>query len=143
MNEQKISNWQEFQNGLIARAMKDNTFRQELISNPNAVVMKEMNLHVERAEWPNALEVKVIEQPANALYLVLPSIPDELSDEALEQVAAGSPGMMPSGIPTGCPNPVRNPKGFMAYVQQHFDYYQSNTLVQEWYGYIMSEQLNG
>ncbi|AET69228.1 hypothetical protein Desor_3766 [Desulfosporosinus orientis DSM 765] len=30
-----------------------------------------------------------IEQPANALYLVLPTMLDELSDEALENVADG------------------------------------------------------
>ncbi|WP_282434382.1 hypothetical protein [Desulfosporosinus orientis] len=39
---------------------------------------------------PAALEDKVIEQPANAIYLVLPTLPEEkLSDEALDKVAGG------------------------------------------------------
>ncbi|SHH98001.1 NHLP leader peptide domain-containing protein [Desulfosporosinus lacus DSM 15449] len=44
----------------------------------------------EGSKLPAALEVKVIEQPANALYLVLPTLlPEKLSDEALDTVAGG------------------------------------------------------
>ncbi len=85
----KLPNWQEFQQGLIVKAMKDESFRQELLANPKAVVEREMGKLKEGTKLPAALEVKVIEQPANALYLVLPTISGELSDEALEAVAGG------------------------------------------------------
>ena len=85
----KLPNWQEFQNALIARAMKEESFRQSLIANPKGVVEQEMGKRIEGAKLPDQLEVKVIEQPANALYLILPIMPDELSDEELDQVAGG------------------------------------------------------
>lgn len=81
--------WQEFQNELIGRALKDESFRQALLANPKAVVEKEMGKLQEGAKLPGLLEIKVIEQPANALYLVLPTLPDELDDEALDSVAGG------------------------------------------------------
>jgi hypothetical protein len=89
MSEQNLPSWQEFQNELIGRALKDEGFRQELLGDPKAVVEKEMDKLKEGAKLPAALEIKVIEQPSNVLYLVLPTMPDELSDEALEIVAGG------------------------------------------------------
>jgi hypothetical protein len=85
----KLIKWQELQNELIVRAMKDENFRKELLSNPKALVEKEIGKLKKDAKLPETLEVKVIEQPANALYLVLPTMPDELSDEALDNVAGG------------------------------------------------------
>ena len=89
-NNQTLPTWQEFQNELIVRALKDESFRQELLTNPKTVVEKEMAKLKEGAKLPASLEVKVIEQPANALYLVLPTLPDELSDEDLDSVAGGN-----------------------------------------------------
>lgn len=89
MKDQRLPAWQEFQNELIVRALKDESFRSELLANPKAVVEKEMGKINEGAKLPDAVEVKVIDQPANALYLVLPIVPDELSDEALEAVSGG------------------------------------------------------
>ena len=88
-NSQKLPTWQEFQNGLMVRALKDEIFRKQLLSNPKSVVEKEMGKFKEGAKLPDTLEVKVFEQPENALYLVLPTISDELSDEALDKVAGG------------------------------------------------------
>ena len=89
-NTLKLPSWQEFQNDLVVRALKDESFRKELLADPKAVVEKEMGKLKEGSKLPAALEIKVIEQPANALYLVLPTLPDELSDEVLESVAGGS-----------------------------------------------------
>jgi len=88
-NSQKPLTWQKFQNGLITRALNDENFRKELLANPKAVVEKEMGKLKEGAKLPNTLEVKVIEQPANTLYLILPTISDELSDEMLDKVTGG------------------------------------------------------
>jgi hypothetical protein len=92
MNDQntpKLSTWQEFHNELIVKALKDENFRKELIADPKAVVEKEIGKIKEGMKLPATLEIKVIEQPANAIYLVLPTVTDELSDEALDGVAGG------------------------------------------------------
>ena len=86
---QKLPSWQEFQNELVVKALKDESFRKQLLANPKAVVEKEMGKLEEGSKLPSALEVKVIEQPANALYLVLPTMSEELSDDALDNVAGG------------------------------------------------------
>lgn len=88
-NASKLPSWQEFQSELIAKAMKDESFRQELLANPKEVMEKEMGKVKQGVKLPKTVEVKVIEQPANALYLVLPTISDELTDEALDNVAGG------------------------------------------------------
>ena len=95
MNEKKLPSWQEFQNDLIVRAMQEENFRTELLADHKAVVEKEMGKLTEGFKFPAGLEVKVIEQPANALYLVLPIQPEkkfsgELSDDALAKVAGGT-----------------------------------------------------
>lgn len=79
-----------FQNILIVKAMKDEGFHQELLANPKAAIEREMGKLKEGAKLPASLEVRVIEQPANALYLVLPAAQvSELSNEALDAVAGG------------------------------------------------------
>jgi hypothetical protein len=74
---------------LISKAMADEAFKSELISNPKAVIAKEIG-----KELPEGVEIKVLESTPEKLYLVLPlkvefeEIPtDELSDKELEAVA--------------------------------------------------------
>ena len=88
-NTPKLPTWQEFHNELIVKALKDENFRKELIADPKTVVEMEMGKYKEGMKLPATLEIKVIEQPANALYLVLPTMTDELSDEELDSVAGG------------------------------------------------------
>lgn len=79
--------WQEFRNGLIVRALKDEGFRRELLAAPKVVLEKEMSKVMEGTKLPAAWEVKVIEQPANAIYLILPTFSgDELSEEELDSI---------------------------------------------------------
>jgi Nitrile hydratase, alpha chain len=65
---------------LITRALKDEAFRQELIANPKAVVEKELG-----AKLPEKLEINVLKETEDTLYMVLPCNPyNGLSDEELK-----------------------------------------------------------
>ncbi|GAA6614331.1 NHLP leader peptide family RiPP precursor [Scytonema sp. NUACC26] len=80
----------EFESDLIAKAWKDQAFKQELIQNPKAVYAKEL-----QQELPETLQIQVLEETPSTLYLVIPQNPmnthitEELSEEALESVAGG------------------------------------------------------
>jgi hypothetical protein len=81
----------EFELELIAKAWKDEAFKQELITNPKEVYARELG-----QQMPENLEIQVMEETPNTLYLVIPRSPadaqvsEELSDEALEAVAGGA-----------------------------------------------------
>ncbi|MCK6625842.1 MAG: NHLP leader peptide family RiPP precursor [Anaerolineae bacterium] len=77
---------QEFETMLITKAKADPAFRQALLSQPMATIEQELGFAL--PEW---LEVKVVEETATTLYLVLPPPAEaELSDESLEQVSGGA-----------------------------------------------------
>jgi len=76
---------------LIEKAMADEAFKRELMSNPKAAIAKELG-----QELPTELEFEVLEQTPTKLYLVLPmsesaenSPNEELAEEQLEAVAGG------------------------------------------------------
>lgn len=81
---------QEFEADLVAKAWKDKAFKQELLSNPKATIAKEFGIPI-----PDNIEVRVLEENPNTLYIVLPVEPadleseGEVSDEALEAIAGG------------------------------------------------------
>jgi hypothetical protein len=57
---------------LIARSFEDERFKQELLTNPKALIEKELG-----TELPESLEIKVIEETETALYMVIPKNPYE------------------------------------------------------------------
>lgn len=72
---------------LIAKAWKDDRFKQALLSNPNAVLSQEFGTLM-----PDRLCVQVLPENPHSFVLVLPVKPDaaiELSDEELETIAGG------------------------------------------------------
>jgi len=65
---------------LITRALKDEAFKQELLANPKPVVEKELG-----AKLPEELEINVLEETEDTLYMVLPCNPYEgVSEEELK-----------------------------------------------------------
>ena len=80
----------EFETKLITKALEDEAFRSELLSNPKAVIEKESGQTI-----PEGVEVKIVEEAPNSVTIVLPRKPasadvsGELSDEGLEKVSGG------------------------------------------------------
>jgi len=65
---------------LITRALKDESFRAELIANPKAVIEQEIG-----SKLPDELEITVLEETEDTIYMVLPCNPYEgLLEEELK-----------------------------------------------------------
>lgn len=94
------------QEQVVARAMKDPSFRQALLSNPRAVLAEQYNVHL-----PEGVAVRVLEEAPNTLTLVLPVREEavmELTDAELQGVSgSGFPPCERSGSCTVffCPVP--------------------------------------
>jgi hypothetical protein len=79
----------EMERRLIQRSLEDEDFRQRLLDNPKGSVEQELG-----TQLPEGVEVRVVEESAETIYLVLPSASPlgqggELSDQELEAVAGG------------------------------------------------------
>ena len=88
MDESRINKRQALEAQLINRAMKDETFRQELLRDPKGVFERELGIQV-----PEHIDVQVLQESPSMVYLVLPpptqSVGAELSDTELEAVVGG------------------------------------------------------
>jgi hypothetical protein len=67
--------WKELEAQLIARAWTDEAFAEDLRRNPKATIEREMG-----ARLPDTLTVRVLEEPENTLYLVIPEKPASVSE---------------------------------------------------------------
>jgi hypothetical protein len=90
MNEQTSQRTRkDIEAHIISQAWKDEAYKQELFSNPKAVIEREFGVQL-----PTEVSVRVMEENSTNLYFVLPMHPDlsgaELSDEQLEAVAGGT-----------------------------------------------------
>jgi hypothetical protein len=79
----------EVEGRIIQRSLQDESFRQRLLEDPKAAVEEELETRL-----PEGVQVRVVEETADTIYLVLPSAPvadetGELSDQELEAVAGG------------------------------------------------------
>ena len=93
MSEQATGTPRDLEAHLIARAWKDEAFRQELLSDPKAVVERELRRQHPDARLPEHVQLHVLEETPTTRYLVLPANPvvesgEALSDADLAQVAA-------------------------------------------------------
>jgi hypothetical protein len=80
---------EEFHRKLIERAWKDPAFRQRLVADPKPVIEEMFGI-----ELPEGLDLKVLTETQNSLYIVIPSNPAEfeekpLTSEELKGVAGG------------------------------------------------------
>lgn len=75
-------------NDLVANfATKNAEYKKNLLANPKDVVARQLG-----QDLPDALAIKVVEDSAEVMHMVLPYIPEEgaeLSDADLEMVAGG------------------------------------------------------
>ena len=69
---------------IIAKSWADESFKAKLLADP-ATVLKAAGLDV-----PPGVTVKALENTDKTLHLVIPAKPADLSDEQLDDVAAGS-----------------------------------------------------
>ncbi len=75
----------EFEARLIAKALKDESFRNELRSDPKAAINKMFGM-----EFPSEINIRLVEENENEVCLVIPHdfpIKNELADVELESVA--------------------------------------------------------
>jgi hypothetical protein len=79
----------EMERRLIERSIEDESFRQRLLDDPKGTLEQELG-----RQLPEGVEVRVVEESTDTIYLVLPSASavgegGELSEEELDAVAGG------------------------------------------------------
>ncbi len=82
-----MSQQNPIQERIIAKAMKEETFRQELLSNPKVAIERALGISV-----PQGVTIAVHQDTPTTLHLVLPAhvqTATELSDAELEQATGG------------------------------------------------------
>ena len=95
----------EIERRLIERSLEDESFRQELLADPKAVLVEELGIRL-----PDNIEIRAVEETADTIYLVLPSASPsgeggELSDRELEAVAGGYLDNAGTGFPSDALHP--------------------------------------
>jgi Nitrile hydratase, alpha chain len=93
----------EMERRLIQRSLQDDAFRQRLLEDPKGTIEQEFGRPV-----PAEVQIRVVEETPETLYLVLPSTSPvggggEISDRDLESVAGGQSGQEENSMRYSCP----------------------------------------
>jgi hypothetical protein len=96
MSEQATSSPRDLEAHVIARAWRDEAFRQELLRDPKAALGRELAQLAPGAALPEDVEIHVLAETPTTRYLVLPAKPVVesdvvLTDADLAPVAGGIP----------------------------------------------------
>lgn len=91
MTEKKRTR-KDLEQAIIKKAILDATFRKQLLTSPKSALESALSEETPGSKLPANLDVKAFQEPENALYLVIPHVPSELSDAQLEHVAGGASG---------------------------------------------------
>ena len=75
--------WQQTWGQVVAQAWSDGSYKQRLLTEP-AAVMAERGLTP-----PTGKQIRIVEDTADTVHVVLPARPSELTDEQLDQAAGG------------------------------------------------------
>jgi hypothetical protein len=96
----KMKTKEDFEMVIIQKALKDHSFRQNLIGNPETTIERELGLSL-----PNELKVRIFEEKSNEVILIIPQniAPEgEMRISDLESVAGGWSGSSDCGTCDGC-----------------------------------------
>jgi nitrile hydratase alpha subunit len=93
----------EMERRLVQRSIEDESFRQRLLEYPRAAVEEELG-----TQLPESIEVRVVEERADTIYLVFPSASvvgegGEISGQDLVEVAGGAIDTHAEACPTRVP----------------------------------------
>ena len=87
----KNQNRKHLEERLIEKAMKDETFRKQLLENPRGIVEQETGITL-----PEKISIRVVQEKPDEVFLVLPAIfkgtdgDEELTEAELSNVAGGT-----------------------------------------------------
>ena len=94
----------ELEERIILKALKDSTFREQLLNDPKGAIGQELGIAL-----PDHLSVKIVEEKENEVYLVIPAKADqqdELTPAELESVSGGCTGTDCGSCPPNCDPPA-------------------------------------
>jgi|GEM_PF-843357 len=85
-----IQTRQDVETQIVARALKDESFKQHLLSNPDFAMAEIEKLLGQKSQ--SGFKVQVLQETADTAYILLPYVPstEGMTDEQLEAVASGT-----------------------------------------------------